>query len=75
MRRIDRLGRIVIPQELREKYGLKDGAKIDFFDNGEGVTVKLADSFCKLCHAKIPDGIKIPICEKCVNLIKNTEQE
>ena len=69
MRKIDRLGRIVIPQELREKYGLTDGTKIDFLDTGEGVTVISAEPFCRLCRAKIPDGRTIPLCEKCISEI------
>ena len=39
MRKVDTLGRIVIPKELRMKYGLTEGADITFEDNGEGVLV------------------------------------
>ena len=40
MRKVDDLGRIVIPMELRKKYGLSKGVEIEFLDNGDGITVK-----------------------------------
>ena len=36
IRQIDELGRIVIPKDLREQYGIKPGDKLyfDAYDNG-----------------------------------------
>ena len=66
MRRVDRLGRIVIPLEMREKYGLCEGAEIEFIDSGDGVTVRSSEPFCKLCRAKIDVGANIPLCDDCI---------
>jgi AbrB family looped-hinge helix DNA binding protein len=66
MRRVDRLGRIVIPLALREKYGLCEGAEIEFIDSGDGVTVRSTEPFCKLCRAKIDGGANIPLCDDCI---------
>ena len=66
MRKVDKLGRIVIPLELRKKYGLTEGATIEFLDVGEGITVKPSDPFCKVCHAKIPSDASFPLCESCI---------
>ena len=52
MRKIDRLGRIVIPMDLRKKYGFNEGVKIEFFDVGDGITVKPVEPICKICRAK-----------------------
>ena len=72
MRKVDKLGRIVIPRELREKYGLTEGATIEFFDVGEGVTVKPYGPFCKICRSKINDDVELPLCETCIaEVIKN----
>ena len=69
MRKVDRLGRIVIPQELREKYGLTEGKEIDFFDAGDGITVKPQDIFCKICRCKIEAKSVIPLCESCITRV------
>ena len=66
MRKVDKLGRIVIPQELRKKYGLTQGASIEFIDVGEGVTVKPCDPLCKICHGKISADTELPLCEECI---------
>ena len=66
MRRVDKLGRIVIPQELREKYGLTEGAAVEFIDSGFGVTVRAHDCFCKICNSPIPDTQAIPLCDGCI---------
>ena len=66
MRRVDRLGRIVIPLEMREKYGLCEGAEIEFLDSGDGVTVRACEPFCKLCRAKISDGASVCLCDSCI---------
>ena len=39
---VTRKGQTTIPQELREKYGLKEGTRLDVFDTGEGVLLKKA---------------------------------
>ena len=66
MRRVDKLGRIVIPSALREKYGLTEEASIEFIDTGDGVTVQSTQSLCKICHSKIAEDSAIPLCEACI---------
>lgn len=70
MRQVDKLGRIVIPLELREKYGLTEGVEIEFSESRDGVTVKAAAPFCKLCRSKISPDAKFPLCQACTELIK-----
>ncbi|MBR2340172.1 MAG: AbrB/MazE/SpoVT family DNA-binding domain-containing protein [Clostridia bacterium] len=66
MRRIDKLGRIVIPFELRRRYGLTEGVKVEFLDAGEGITVRSSEPFCKVCRSRICDGATFPLCEACI---------
>ena len=66
MRRIDKLGRIVIPFELRRRYGLTEGVKIEFLDAGEGITVRSSEPFCKICRGRIAEGTSLPLCEACI---------
>lgn len=37
---VTRKGQTTIPQQLREKYGLKEGTELDVIDTGEGVLLK-----------------------------------
>jgi len=39
---VTRKGQAIIPQELREKYGLKGGTRLDVIDTGEGILLKKA---------------------------------
>ena len=75
MRQVDKLGRIVIPLVLREKYGLTAGATIEFLESHDGVTVKTAAHFCKLCRSKISADAKFPLCQACIELIKAYDGE
>lgn len=36
IRRIDDLGRVVIPKEIRNSLGLKEGTPLEFFTNRDG---------------------------------------
>ena len=49
MKKVDKLGRIVIPLSLRKKYGLTEGADVEFLDGGDGVGKrKLSEPALKL---------------------------
>lgn len=39
VRRIDDLGRIVIPKEIRQKLKIKEGAPIEFFLDGDKIVL------------------------------------
>ena len=43
IKNIDRVGRIVIPKELRERYALKD--KVEIVATKEGILIKNPDYF------------------------------
>ena len=65
MKGFDKVGRIVIPMELRRKHGLLEGVPIEFVDGVDGVTVKAAAPRCKLCGAGIPEDAKLSLCDEC----------
>ena len=75
MRRVDRLGRIVIPLELRKKHGLDEGVKIEFVDADDGVVVGSTEPFCRICRARISDGDTIPLCEACIEEVAKSYNE
>ena len=75
MRKVDKLGRIVIPLELRNKYGLTEGASIEFIDSGDGVTVKSTDPFCKICRVRISEDAPLPLCDECIAKVLESYNE
>ena len=66
MKKVDNLGRILIPKELRAKYGLNEGAEIEFLDVGEGVTVRALDPLCRICRGEISKDSELPLCDRCL---------
>ena len=40
MKKIDNLGRIVIPKSLRIKYNIKNGEELEITDNKNGILIK-----------------------------------
>ena len=48
LRRIDDLGRIVIPKEIRKKLKIKDGESLEIFINGDAVVLKKYSYMCDL---------------------------
>ena len=66
MRGIDKLGRIVIPMELRKRHGFTDGGRVEFIEMEDGILVRSSDLKCRLCSARLPDGRELPLCDECV---------
>ena len=75
MRKVDMLGRIVIPLELRKKYGITDGGRVEFIDAGDGITVKPSEPFCKICRSRISEGERLPLCEACIKEVIESYSE
>ena len=76
MRKVDKLGRIVIPMELRKKYGLSEGASIDFKDSGDGIVVKALLNQCKICQRQLTENADFPLCELCTkSLVKKLSEK
>lgn len=49
VRRIDDLGRVVIPKELRRTLGVETGDPVEFFADGEKVIVRKYHPGCFIC--------------------------
>ena len=51
-RKVDDLGRIVLPAELRKLYGISEGDRLEIFvDDGRIVLSKIEDT-CALCGGR-----------------------
>ncbi len=53
VRKMDELGRIVIPKEIRDKYGLEEGTEVEIYTQGDKIILqKYKNTFCPKCLTK-----------------------
>ena len=68
-RRIDRLGRIALPMDLRKALGLNGEAKVVIGISEKTITIKSAIPSCRVCGAEKKTS-KLGICPECIRKIK-----
>ncbi|MDN8591914.1 AbrB/MazE/SpoVT family DNA-binding domain-containing protein [Paenibacillus sp. 11B] len=49
VRRIDDLGRVVIPKELRRVHGIEEGDPLEFFVDGDKIILRRYQPGCFFC--------------------------
>ncbi len=69
VRSVDPLGRMVIPAELREKFGVKDGnGAFEIFVDGDSIILKKYEPTCVFCGSS--ENITVfkdrNVCEHCI---------
>ena len=72
VRKVDDLGRIVIPKEIRKKLKIEDNSPLEIFSDAFSITIKKINHCCTICGSKdkLIDFNDKFICSKCVNSIK-----
>ena len=67
-RRIDHLGRLVLPVELRRTLGLPVGASMEFFIEGNRIILKPHEPGCVFCGEadKVVEFKGHNVCRQCV---------
>ena len=68
VRNVDKLGRIVIPAEIRDKFGVKEnGGLLELYAEENAIILKKYEPACIFCHSE--DDILLfkgkKICKKC----------
>jgi AbrB family transcriptional regulator, transcriptional pleiotropic regulator of transition state genes len=67
VRKIDELGRIVLPSEIRRVFGIHEGDELDISVEGERVILQKRRDVCLFCSAENPaleyKGRRV--CERC----------
>ncbi|MGH2787344.1 MAG: AbrB/MazE/SpoVT family DNA-binding domain-containing protein [Actinomycetota bacterium] len=67
VRKIDELGRIVLPSEIRRVFGIHEGDELDISVEGERVILQKRRDVCLFCSAENPTieykGRRV--CERC----------
>ncbi|MED0678638.1 AbrB/MazE/SpoVT family DNA-binding domain-containing protein [Aneurinibacillus thermoaerophilus] len=51
VRKVDHLGRIVLPKELRRNWGINEGDGMEIFVDGEFILLKKYTPACLFCHS------------------------
>jgi transcriptional pleiotropic regulator of transition state genes len=74
-RKIDELGRIVIPIDIRRKLGVNNGESLEISLQNDTVILKKHHETCIFCFSE--DNLEPfegkMICQKCINKIKSAE--
>lgn len=78
IRRLDELGRIVIPKEIRKKLEIEERDPIEILVDSRSIILKKVEANCIFCgNSKDLVNYKDKlICKKCLNdLISNVEEK
>ena len=72
VRRVDELGRVVIPKEIRNKLGIEERDPLDIYVDGFSIVLKKSQSNCIFCGntkelIKYKDKL---VCKKCIDNLK-----
>ena len=76
VRRVDELGRIVIPIELRNKLKIEENDPIEIYVDGSSIILKKYQENCVFCGStkKVVDYKGKLICSKCMENIASMNQ-
>lgn len=73
VRRVDQLGRIVLPKKLRKEFEFHEKNDIELLIDGENIVLRKYKPSCVFCNTR--DNVKKykgrNICEDCMEELKN----
>ena len=73
VRRVDELGRVVIPKEIRNKLGIEEKDPLDIYIDGFSIVLRKSQSSCIFCGntRELVEYKDKLVCQKCIsNLTK-----
>ncbi|MFN2490991.1 MAG: AbrB/MazE/SpoVT family DNA-binding domain-containing protein [Actinomycetota bacterium] len=74
VRKIDELGRIVLPSELRKILGMRHGDELAISVEGDQVILEKRHDMCIFCSSETP-GVQFKgrrVCARCAHEVSNT---
>ena len=77
VRRVDELGRVVIPIELRNKFDIKEKDPIEIYVDGSSIVLKKYEPNCIFCGStkKLITYKDKLVCTKCIENLAKTEDK
>ncbi len=71
VRKLDHMGRIVIPSEYRKKTGIEDLAEVRIAEQNGKIIIERLIPTCKICGAEKTLNAEMGICQDCIEKIKS----
>ena len=73
IRKIDGLGRVVIPMEIRNKLDISQNDSLEIHVEGTTIVLKKNEPDCTFCGSSknVSEFKGKNVCEKCLNELKN----
>ena len=77
IRKVDELGRVVIPIELRTQFHIAERDPIEIFVDGDAIVLKKYEKSCLFCGntKKLSEYKGKLICNKCLSQLKNLNKK
>ena len=77
VRRVDELGRVVIPIELRNKFGIAEKDPIEIYVDGSNIILKKYEPSCIFCgnSKKLSEYKGKLVCDKCLEKLSEIKEE
>jgi transcriptional pleiotropic regulator of transition state genes len=72
IRKLDQLGRIVFPIELRRTLELEEGTPVEIFTEGKNIILKKYEPGCHCCgnHKNLTKVMDMDLCPTCLGKFK-----
>ena len=69
IRKVDELGRIVIPKEIRNIFNVEEKDRLEIFTEGNSIILKKYEKSCIFCGStkKLQNFKNKSVCYKCMN--------
>ncbi len=71
-RRVDELGRIVLPAEYRTAMGIGKDATLSITFVDDSIVLKRISPSCRICHSSKHVDPKLKVCVECINVIRKS---
>lgn len=77
VRKLDELGRVVIPKEIRERFDINEKDPIEIYVEGSSIILKKYEPCCIFCgnSKEVLEFNGKLICTKCIQKIKHRNEE
>ncbi|HCA28314.1 MAG TPA: AbrB family transcriptional regulator [Ruminococcaceae bacterium] len=69
-RKIDELGRIVLPAEVRLKDGITQKSTISIYEDNGKIVLEKTEPSCKLCGSSVNINEELSLCGECIVKVK-----
>jgi len=68
-RKIDQLGRVVLPAELRRLFNISEGDLVEIFVDGDQIILRKVEDHCVFCNSTegLREHMNKQVCKSCID--------